>query len=119
MTASLCSKFLGLAMGAAIVALPGLAMADSIDGDWCLENTKKYMSIQGVQIVTWGGSRTEGNYSRHAFDYVIPPPEPQAGTVVGMLLANENTMYLVVGSKSVTRASPNREIWHRCNRPTA
>lgn len=113
------SKLLGIAMAAAIVGLPGLALADAIDGNWCLENTRKFMSIDGVQIVTPGGSRTEGNYSRHAFDYVIPPPEPQAGTVVGMLLVNENTINLVVGTKFVSRGAPNVEVWRRCNRPTA
>jgi hypothetical protein len=107
------------ALAIAAVAIPGVARADAIDGNWCLENTKKFMTIDGVKIVTPGGSATEGNYSRHAFDYVIPPLEPQAGTVVGMLLANENTIYLKVGSKVVGRGEPGTEIWHRCNRPTA
>src|SRR5690242_11181513 len=103
---------LGLALAAAVaVVAPAAAFADAIDGNWCLENSKKFMSIDGVRIVTPGGSATEGNYSRHAFDYVIPPPEPQAGTVIGMLLANENTVYLATGTKIVTRGMPGVEIW--------
>ena len=119
MKSRLSAFVLGLATAAAIVTLPGIARADSIDGDWCLANTKKYMTIQGVQIVTPGGSRTEGNYSRHAFDYVIPPPEAQAGQTVAMILVNENTVNLIVGAKFVSRGAPNVETWLRCNRPTA
>jgi hypothetical protein len=107
----------GLLSAAAFLA-PGAVRADAIDGNWCLENSKKFMTIDGVKVVTPGGSATEGNYSRHAFDYVIPPPEPEAGTVIGMLLANENTVYLKVGSKVVRRGEAGVEIWHRCSRPT-
>jgi hypothetical protein len=118
MRKSILSAAFALAAGAAVL-LPAAARADAIDGNWCLEGTRKFMTIDGVRIVTPGGSATEGNYTRHAFDYVIPPPEPQAGTVVGMLLANENTVYLKLGTKVVRRGEPGVEIWHRCNRPTA
>ncbi len=117
MNARLYRNAVRLFSAAALLA-PAAAFADAIDGNWCLENSRKFMSIDGVKIVTPGGSATEGNYSRHAFDYVIPPPEPMAGTVVGMLPATENTVYLVVGTTIVSRGTPNIEVWHRCNRPT-
>jgi hypothetical protein len=37
-------------------------------------------------IVTTEGRKTEGSYSRHAFSYTIPAPDPSAGAQVFMVL---------------------------------
>ena len=68
-------------------------------------------SVNGPAIVTPGGSKTSGDYSRHAFSYVVPASEPQPGTTVMMRLLNEETMNL--------RASPEAawETWRRCGPP--
>jgi hypothetical protein len=49
----------------------GISHADAIDGDWCSTDGMR-MSIRAEKITTPGGNQIEGNYSRHAFDYVIP-----------------------------------------------
>ena len=66
------------------------ASADAIDGNWCRADGKR-MSISGPAIVTPGGSKTQGNYSRHAFDYVIPAGEQGAGNNVAITLLGETS----------------------------
>jgi hypothetical protein len=83
------------------------AWADSIDGNWC-DSKGHTMSISGPTIVTPGGTRMEGRYSRHSFAYTVPERESQAGSAVNMLLMNETTIRLQVNG-----AEPG-EIWHRC-----
>ncbi len=68
---------LGLAM------LAGPALADAIDGNWCHTDGRRF-TIRGPEIVTPGGKRMEGNYSRHWFSYVAPAPEPGAGETIFM-----------------------------------
>src|SRR3954454_15772747 len=85
------------------------ARADAIDGAGCHEGLR--LSISGPAIVTPGGSKTTGDYSRHAFSYVVPANEPQPGTTISMRLLNEETMHL--------RPSPDAawETWRRCGPP--
>ena len=94
---------LGLAM------LAGPAFADAIDGDWCHSDGRRF-SIRGPEIVTPGGKRMEGNYSRHWFSYTAPASEPGAGQTIFMTLANENTVYLGHGEAATTQ-----ETWVRCS----
>jgi hypothetical protein len=94
---------LGLAM------LAGPALADAIDGNWCHTDGRRF-TISGPEIVTPGGKRMEGNYSRHWFSYVAPAPEPGAGETIFMTLANENTVYLRRGE-----AATAQETWVRCS----
>lgn len=98
---------LALALG----VLAGPAFADAIDGNWCHSDGRRF-TIRGAEIVTPGGQRMEGNYSRHAFSYVVPAPEPGAGGMTVMTLANENTVYLRQGETSAASAS---ETWVRCS----
>jgi hypothetical protein len=96
-----------LALGLAMLAAP--AFADAIDGNWC-HSDGRHFTIRGPEIVTPGGKRMDGNYSRHAFSYAAPVPEPDAGQTIFMTLANENTVYLRHGEAA---AAP--EMWVRCS----
>jgi hypothetical protein len=87
------------------------ALADSIDGNWC-HNDGRHFNIRGPEIVTPGGVRMEGSYSRHAFSYRTPMSEPGAGQTVDMSLADENTVYLRRGDV-VAAGAP--ETWRRCS----
>ena len=98
-----------LALGLAMLAGP--AFADAIDGNWCHSDGRRF-TIRGPEIVTPGGKQMQGNYSRHAFSYVVPAPEPGAGGMIAMTLANENTVYLRRGETSAAAAP---ETWVRCS----
>ena len=82
------------------------AWADSIDGNWC-NGKGRQMSIQGPSIVTPGGTRMQGQYSRHAFAYTVPERESPAGAAVSMTLVGETVIRLRVGD-----GEP--ETWNRC-----
>jgi len=100
-------KFLTAALGLAMLASP--AFADAIDVNWCHTDGRRFI-IHGPEIVTPGGTRMEGNYSRHWFTYTAPAPEPGAGQTIFMALADENTVYLRRGEQT---AAP--ETWVRCS----
>lgn len=84
------------------------ALADVIDGDWCSAPQVRHLSIAGPQITTPAGTRTTGNYSRHAFSYVVPEGDPGAGQAVMMRLLNEEEVQVIVEG-----GVP--EIWRRCD----
>jgi hypothetical protein len=96
----------GVAFGA-LVALP--AKADAIDGAWCREDLR--LTINGPAITTPAGTRTSGDYSRHAFSYVVPASEPDAGTTISMRLLNEETMNLRSNLEAPW------QTWRRCGPP--
>lgn len=100
-------KTLGVALALALIAGP--ALADRIDGDWCFMKDGRRFSISGPDIVTPGGKKMQGNYERHAFDYVVPAPEPGTGKTVFMTLVDENTVHLRVGAEGAM------EVWLRCS----
>jgi hypothetical protein len=87
----------------------GPALADAIDGNWCHSDGRRF-SIRGPEIVTPGGKRMEGNYSRHWFSYTAPAPEPGSGKTIFMTLADENTVQLRLGEPT---SAP--ETWVRCS----
>lgn len=100
---------------AAAVVLAGTiqsARADRIDGSWCRPEGDR-MTINGPSIVTPAGTATTGDYSRHAFSYVVPQGDPGAGGTIRMILANEDTVLL----RTAQSAEP--EIWHRCGPPVS
>lgn len=94
----------------------GAARADVIDGDWCSPDGK-HLSIRGPDIVTPGGTRASGNYDRHAFSYVVPARDPNAGFTVAMRLVNEETMQFRIGADAQAAAGAPMQIWHRCTTP--
>lgn len=98
--------------------LGGEARADQIDGEWCTVDGRQYISIQGPSIITPGGKRTEGNYSRHAFSYVVPEAEAGSGQTVRMTLVNEQTVHSQTGEAAASAPTPML-VWQRCRRPTS
>ncbi len=93
-----------------VVAGTEAARADAIDGDWCYRDGRR-LSINGPQIVTPGGTRLTGNYSRHAFSYTAPANEPGGGKAIDMTLIDEDTMNLRQGDAGAA------QIWRRCQKP--
>ena len=90
------------------------AFADAIDGDWCHSDGRRF-SIRGPAIVTPGGKHMEGDYSRHAFNYVAPAPEQGAGKTVFMTLLDENHVHVRLGEAFAA----NPEMWVRCSPTTS
>ncbi len=106
-------RILGACLGAALAAAPTGAWADAIDGHWCWQT--RHMQIEGPMIVTPAGKRTTGTYTRHAFSYVVPPAEADAGQTVSMTLINENVVHLWIGAEPAGREP---QVCLRCAAPS-
>ena len=102
------SRMLIFLVAAAMLLQTGVGRADAIDGDWCSTDGMR-MSISGEKITTPGGKHIQGNYMRHAFDYVVPDGEYGSGEVVYIVLRGE---YLAL-SRQGPLEGRLRE-WHRC-----
>jgi hypothetical protein len=102
------SRLLIVVVAAAMALQTGVGHADAIDGDWCSTDGMR-MSIRGEKITIPSGKQVEGNYSRHAFDYVVPAGDNGSGDVVSIILRSE---YLALSRQGLAEA-PLRE-WHRC-----
>ena len=87
------------------------ARADAIDGEWCREG--RHFVIEGSNIITYGGTRMTGDYTRHSFSYRVPAPEPEAGLQIDMQLHSETTLELFRRPGGAA-ASAAGEIWNRC-----
>lgn len=94
-------------------ACPRTALADVIDGNWCYRDGRHF-SIRGPEIVTPAGAPAKGNWSRHAFSYQVPPAETDGGQTIYMLLQDENTVALAVGTQPMIADPAQVQIWHRC-----
>jgi len=97
-------RLLILVVAAAILLQTGVGYADAIDGDWCSTDGMR-MSIRGEKITIPSGKQIEGNYNRHAFDYVVPAGENGSGDVVSTILRSE---YLALSRQGPLEA-PLRE----------
>jgi hypothetical protein len=84
------------------------SFADAIDGDWCSTTEAKHFRIAGPRITTPAGTQTIGEYSRHAFFYVVPDGDPGAGAAIAMRLLNEQEVQVSVNSGAPI-------IWRRCD----
>ena len=103
------SKTLTPVVGAVLLCLCSTHVrADAIDGNWCNAEGKQ-MTIQGPEIVTPGGKKTLGDYSRHSFSYIIPDGEDGAGENVSIILRNE----LLAHARQGKADAPWQE-WKRC-----
>ena len=100
-----------LGAGPALLLLATPAVADAIDA-WC-DDAGRHLAISDPKIVTPGGTEMQGQYTRHAFRYVVPMNEPSSGQGVDMQLLNENTVQLRVGSEG------GAEVWRRCKPETS
>jgi hypothetical protein len=96
-----------------LLALPTMALADAIDGDWCSADGQ-HMTIHGDDITTPGGARIKGNYDRHAFDYVVPAGETGSGETVNIVLRSE---VLAVSRQGAANAAIKE--WRRCANRTS
>ena len=103
---------------ALIIAGAVPAWADVIDGHWCFTDGER-ISIQGPAVVTPAGSSIQGDYSRHYFTYVVPPTDPGAGQTVSMMLMNEDTVQLRIGTEPSHSSDDPVQVWHRCGPPTS
>jgi hypothetical protein len=103
---------LGVAIATCVVLSGAPAIADVIDGNWCQEDGRHF-SIDGPNIVTQTGQKTQGDYTRHSFRYTVPQSDPGAGQDIFMRLLNELTLSLRVGAEGAS------EIWHRCKPTTS
>jgi hypothetical protein len=97
----------------AVAVCPRDAMADVIDGNWCYPDGRHF-SIRGPDIVTPAGTSANGDWSRHSFTYQVPPSESDGGQTVYMLLQDENTVVLAVGTQPMITDPAKIQIWHRC-----
>lgn len=98
-------------LGALGVMAAPAAWADAIDGHWCWQ--ARHLQIQGPTIVTPGGKQMTGTYTRHAFSYVAPTAEPDAGQTINMTLVNEDIVHLRIGE-----AARDPQVWRRCAAPS-
>jgi hypothetical protein len=96
-----------VAIAGFLAIAPCSALADAIDGEWCSEDGGIHFTIAGPRVTTPAGTRTTGDYSRHAFSYVVPTGDPGAGNEINMLLLNENEVQVLVNGDAP-------EIWRRC-----
>ena len=96
-----------------LLAAPTAALADAIDGNWCSADGH-HMTINGDDITTPGGKQIKGNYTRHAFDYVVPAGEAGTGETVNIVLRSE---YLAL-SRQGSGDAPVKE-WRRCANRTS
>jgi hypothetical protein len=104
---------LALMLVVAAAACPRAAMADVIDGNWCYRDGRHF-SIRGPDIVTPAGTSAKGNWSRHSFSYRVPPAEADGGQTIYMLLQDQNTVALAVGTQPMIADPAQVQIWHRC-----
>ncbi len=107
-------KIFVVSIAALTLMAPGMALADAIDGDWCSPDNKLRVSIQGPDVVTPGGAHIQGDYTRHAFSYVVPAKEPGAGKKAEMVLMGEYAMQFKAGP-----VVPTDQIWKRCSKETS
>ncbi|MFZ1773578.1 MAG: hypothetical protein WAT78_06425 [Rhizobiaceae bacterium] len=99
---------LRLAILAVFAATP--VLADRIDGDWCNE-AGRHVRIDGPEIELPSGAMHKGDYDRHAFRYIAPPGDPDAGTQIRMMVQSDEEMLLFRGDKA---DFANAEQWRRC-----
>ena len=100
-----------LLLGATLL-LPGTAKADAIDGNWCTE-TGLRLTIQGPNLLSPGGARMAGDYTRHGFSYAAPAGEPGGGGRVQLTLMGEHAMRAEAATGSID------PLWRRCGPPVS
>jgi hypothetical protein len=100
---------IGFIAAAVTLAAAGSASADAIDGNWCRDDGRR-MEIEGARISTPGGNVIQGDYTRHAFRYVVPEREEHGGTQRFLRLRGENTVHAFPAEQP--NADP--EVWRRC-----
>ena len=100
-----------LALVTAIILLSTapMAHADAIDGNWCNPEGGNF-EIRGSEILTPGGTRMAGVYTRHTFRYVAPDGDRASGQSTNMALIDNETLHLLIEG-----SNGEIEIWRRCS----
>ncbi len=65
-------------------------------------------------MVTPGGTKMQGDYTRHSLSYTTPANEAAAGQKVDRVLLNETNVQV----RTEGHATPPR-VWHRCTGSTS
>jgi hypothetical protein len=86
-------------------------LADAIDGDWC-NMDGGHLRIEGSKIELAPGQILEGAYNRHAFSYVAPANDPEAGAEIQFVLRSEEEMRRV---RKPDAMPEHEDIWRRCS----
>ena len=99
-------------LGAVSLLASGAARADAIDGHWCSDGGLR-LTIQGPALLSPGGARMDGDYTRHGFSYTAPAGEPGAGGRVGLRLMGENAVRVQAANGTI------EPVWRRCGPPVS
>jgi hypothetical protein len=87
------------------------ALADAIDGDWCNKDGS-HLRIEGPQIELAPGQLLQGIYTRHAFSYVAPAGDPEAGAEIKFVQRSEEEMRR---AREPSIMPEHEDIWRRCS----
>ena len=90
--------------------LPSFSLADAIDGDWCNRDGSN-LRIDGPSITLGSGPAIMGKYNRHAFSYIAPPGDPEAGAEIFFRLRSETEMRRV---RDPAAMPEHDDLWQRC-----
>jgi hypothetical protein len=104
--------YLGAAAVVAVLGLASPARADVFDGGWCHDDARR-LSIRRPTIVTPGGATLQGDYTRHSFQYTVPPNEAGSGQPVSLILRSETRVDVRVARQSGLRNSTAPGLSHR------
>jgi hypothetical protein len=99
-----------IALSLPFILLASTAYADAIDGDWCNDDGSR-VRIDGPKIELSSGKIVEGKYSRHAFSYVVPQGEWEAGVEVKFVLSSEELMRRM---RNPDVMPEHADLWRRC-----
>ena len=103
-------SFLKFSLFAALALVPAHALADRIDGDWC-DPSGAHLKIDGPQIQLGANPPIMGKYSRHAFSYIAPAGDVEAGKEILFLQRSEEEMRRV---REPNAMPEHEDIWRRC-----
>ncbi len=89
-----------------------VAMAANIDGSWCADDGR-WISVDGVAVMTPGGQPATGRYTARAFTFVLPAGEWQAGAEIWV--ESKGTDAVRVSSlRAGHQGPPPHDLWRRC-----
>ena len=102
---------LGRVSAVCAVLAPGMAVADDISGEWCSPDGQS-LTIKGVRVVAPSGIETDGMYSRHRYEFVMPEGGRDAGQVVILQQLSEEEVLVSLGGGDPVS-------WSRCRAVTS
>lgn len=94
-----------------LMLLPLTAAADEISGEWCSPEGES-LRILGSRVIAPSGIETDGRYSRHRYEFVMPEGGRDAGTAVILQQLSEEEVLVRYGGA-------NPVSWTRCRAVTS